>query len=202
MFSAADWNSETPLPKVTCTSHDCERDLHSFLRTRPQGRSYRSKQCRSCEAELIDWQRLDRHDLSDVSHTVASLERELIRHHYWHKTFDETAINHAKRKGLEELRPAAKHRLSQSVRGPQSDLFRDGSQTPPSGNVIYYAQHATATCCRKCIEAWHGIGREQPLTNDELGYMTELVMYYIRKRLPSLPLKGVYVPRRQSRKHN
>ena len=32
MSSTASWNEEKPLEKVTCTSYDCERDLHSFLR--------------------------------------------------------------------------------------------------------------------------------------------------------------------------
>ena len=31
MSSTASWNEEKPLEKVTCTSYDCERDLHSFL---------------------------------------------------------------------------------------------------------------------------------------------------------------------------
>ena len=56
-------------------------------------------------------------------------------------------------------------------------------QTPFSGNVIYYAQHATATCCRKCIEAWHGIGRECHLTEEEIAYFAELMMHYIETRL-------------------
>ena len=35
MSSTASWNEEKPLEKVTCTSSDCERDLHSFLRSIP-----------------------------------------------------------------------------------------------------------------------------------------------------------------------
>jgi hypothetical protein len=193
MASMENWNNEKPLAKVTCTSHDCEKDLHSFLRIRPGEQSYRSEECRACGAELIDWQRLDRHDLSDVENTVASLERELIRHQYWHQSIDEKALNHAMRKGLSGLQEAAEHRLRKYVGPPRAELFRDGFQTPLSGNAIYYAQHATATCCRKCIEAWHGIDRERSLTDQELGYMTKLVMHYIKKRMPDLPLEGTKV---------
>ena len=78
---------------------------------------------------------------------------------------------------------------------PRSKLPLDGRQTGFSGNTILYAQHATATCCRKCIEAWHGIERENPLTDEEIGYMTELVMYYIQKRMPNLAQHGVKVPK-------
>ena len=185
-----DWNTEELLAKVTCSSYDCERDLHSFRRRRPRGQSYRSEQCVACGAQLVDWQRLDQHDLKDVENTFRSLEREMIRHHFWHKPFDTKALNHAKGKGTSGLREAAEHRLRKYVGLPSSQLFRDGMQTPRSGNVIYYAQHATATCCRKCIEAWHGIDREIPLMDEEIGYMRELIMKYIQKRLPELPRVG------------
>ena len=188
MSSTASWNEEKPLEKVTCTSSDCERDLHSFLRKYPRGKCYRNGKCRECGADLIDWNRLDQRDLSDVENTVASLERELIRHHYWHKAIDEKAVNKAMAKGMKGLREEAEDRLHKSVGPPSSKIFRDGTQTPKDGNAIYYAQHATATCCRKCIEAWHGIDREHPLTNDEIGYMTGLVMHYIGKKSQELIL--------------
>ena len=197
MSSTASWNVETPLEKVTCTSSDCERDLHSFLRRYPRGQSYRNGKCRDCGIDLIDWHRLDQLDLSDVGNTVACLERELIRHRYWHTSLDGKAVSHAMNKGLDGLRDAAEHRLRKYVGPPRSKLFRDGMQTPKRGNAIYYAQHATATCCRKCIEAWHGIPREQALTNDQIGYMTQLLMHYVDKRMPELTPNGQKVPRRR-----
>ena len=55
-----------------------------------------------------------------------------------------------------------------------------------SGNAIFYAQHATATCCRRCAEYWHGIRRGRKLTEREVGYLTELVMVFVRERVPWL----------------
>ena len=161
------------------------RNLHSFLRWKPRGESYRSNGCRACGVELIDWERLDRRDLHNIEYTVASLQRELIRNEYWNKPLDGKALRHAARKGLRALRKDAAHRLTKYVGRPRSELSRDGMQTPFSGNVIYYAQHATATCCRKCIEAWHGIGRERRLAEGDIKYFTELLMYYIEMRLES-----------------
>ena len=185
-----EWNKEQPLGKVTCSSHDCARDLHSFRRKRPGSESYRNEQCVACGARLIDWGRLDQHNLRDVENTFESLRLEMIRHHYWHKPIDDKALNHAQGKGFVGLREAAEHRLRKSVGLPSSQLFRDGTQTPTSDNVIYYAQHATATCCRKCMEAWHAIDRETLLGDQEIGYFTELVMRYIQERLPELPSIG------------
>ena len=183
-------DNERPLAKVTCSSYDCERDLHCFRRRRPGKQSYRSEVCVACGAQLVEWQRLDNNDLNDVENTFKSLERELIRHHFWHNTFDERALKHAEGQGFVGLRQRAENRLRSSLRKPSSENSWDGRQTPLEGNVIYYAQHATATCCRKCAEIWHGFDREKQLTDDEFEYMSELVMRYIYKRLPDLPLVG------------
>jgi hypothetical protein len=37
----------------------------------------------------------------------------------------------------------------------QSD--KDGKQTPTKGHPVFIAQHATACCCRGCLEKWHKI---------------------------------------------
>ena len=47
----------------------------------------------------------------------------------------------------------------------------DGRQTPLAGHPIFVAQHATATCCRKCLRRWHGIARLRELTPAEIEYI-------------------------------
>ncbi len=37
-----------------------------------------------------------------------------------------------------------------------ANLPNDGKQTPFRNHPVFLAQHATATCCRGCIEKWHG----------------------------------------------
>ena len=32
----------------------------------------------------------------------------------------------------------------------------DGKQTPMGNHPVFVAQHATGTCCRGCLEKWHG----------------------------------------------
>jgi hypothetical protein len=36
---------------------------------------------------------------------------------------------------------------------------KDGKQTAYRGHPVFVAQHATTTCCRTCLERWHGIPR-------------------------------------------
>lgn len=143
-------------------------------------------QCRSCGAKLVDWKRIHRRELSDARFTFEALQYEMIRHHYWHVPIDQRAENHARRKGRIRLKEAIRKRILQSV-GPAMHA-RDGRQTPleGSGNVIYYAQHAVACCCRTCMEYWHGIPKGVALTEGQVGYFSELVMMYVDARMPYL----------------
>ena len=195
----SDWLEEKPLAQVGCRDHDCEKDLHTFLRdlrkSENRNQSYRSEKCTVCGSDIIDWHRLDRHDLSDVQYTIKALEYEYVRHRYWDAKIDEKAMNHALRKGLSGLRMATEQRLLKSIARPRKENPWDGRGTPKRGNVIYYAQHATATCCRPCIEAWHGIDRNRSLTELEQKNMTQLIMLYIHKKMPDLPEYGQYMPR-------
>src|SRR5215211_2843745 len=40
----------------------------------------------------------------------------------------------------------------------------DGQQTPMRGHPAFVAQHATATCCRSCLQKWHGISKGAALS--------------------------------------
>jgi len=152
--------------------------------------------CRSCGADLIDWSRVRRRDLSDVEFTFESLKREWIRHHFWHVSIDEQAERHARRKGKNGLWSAVEKRLNRSVGVAQP--FRDGQQTPWKGNIIYYAQHALACCCRTCMEYWHGIPKGVELSPEQLDYFGKLVKLFIEERMPRLQAEGERIPRRGS----
>ena len=47
----------------------------------------------------------------------------------------------------------------------------DGKQTPLRGHPVFVAQHATACCCRGCLEKWHRIPSGRTLTPDEQAYI-------------------------------
>ena len=102
---------------------------------------------------------------------------------------------HAKRKGRRGLRERLRNHLATAI-GP-AHPWHDGFQTPMADeapNAIAYGQHATATCCRRCLEYWHGIPQGQPLADGELDYLTELVCLYIEDRVPGLTDDGEHIP--------
>jgi hypothetical protein len=189
--------AKTELPKlaISCTKSDCDDNLHCFRSTKKLRDQGLGGACRDCHAQLVDWPRVHERQLDDAEHTFRELRLEFIRHHFWHVDIDEHARNHALRKGRTELLGSAVNRIAKSV--AVANPYRDGQQTPFTGNVIYYAQHATASCCRTCIEYWHGIEKGRALTADEQEYLVQLVSLYIGDRLPDLPDGPTKVPRRR-----
>jgi hypothetical protein len=49
--------------------------------------------------------------------------------------------------------------------------------------VVPKAQHATSTCCRKCMYRWHGIPRYRELTEEERSYVIRLILRWVRKEI-------------------
>jgi hypothetical protein len=58
----------------------------------------------------------------------------------------------------------------------------DGRQTPMRGHPIFIAQHATATCCRGCLEKWHRIPCGRELTDEEIDYVVAVLSKWLAKQ--------------------
>ena len=63
------------------------------------------------------------------------------------------------------------------------DTKKDGKQTPMKGHPVFIAQHATATCCRGCIEKWYHIPKERQLTDKEIDLIVNILMKWINKEM-------------------
>ena len=57
----------------------------------------------------------------------------------------------------------------------------DGKQTPMKGHPVFIAQHATGTCCRRCLEKWYHISKNKNMTNDDIKYVVDIIMSWIEK---------------------
>ncbi|MDD5020213.1 MAG: DUF4186 domain-containing protein [Candidatus Omnitrophica bacterium] len=82
-------------------------------------------------------------------------------------------------KGMQAVREHAR----QFVAGRLSAAFpdNDGKQTPYKGHPVFIAQHATATCCRGCLEKWHQIPKGKPLDETEQDFIVGLIMAWIER---------------------
>lgn len=58
----------------------------------------------------------------------------------------------------------------------------DGKQTPMKGHPVFIAQHATATCCRGCLEKWHKIAQGKQLSDRQQEYIVKVIMTWIEQK--------------------
>jgi|SRR5579863_6583046 len=177
----------------SCSTTACTDGLHYFGGKRGEGDKPQGT-CHDCGERLINFTRTQGRNIDDVEYTVESLKKEWIRHKYWHhQNIAIRAVNRARRKGLTGTEVAANRILRQKV--GVAFPYRDGFQVPyESSDIVYYAQHATAACCRKCIEYWHGVPPGREMTSEEIAYLVKLVMTYVHYKLPDLTETGEDVP--------
>ncbi|MEA2363992.1 MAG: hypothetical protein QOD71_3137 [Thermoleophilaceae bacterium] len=84
-------------------------------------------------------------------------------------------------RGKEAIREHAGDLIAQRV-APAAPR-KDGKQTPYRGHPVFVAQHATATCCRTCLERWHGLPKGRELTGEEQGYVVDVICRWIDREL-------------------
>lgn len=171
---------------ITCKSTRCEENLHSFHLNKTELKQYLGNRlCKNCAADLIDWSRIRKRDLNDNQFTIDSLNKELFRHVFWNNDIDQNAIIKAQKFTYSQLKEKAKKNIKQKI--GKAVNYHDGFQTTKTGDEItHYAQHATGTCCRECLEYWHGIKKGTNLTDQELEFCAAMAMLYIEKRVPNI----------------
>jgi hypothetical protein len=84
-------------------------------------------------------------------------------------------------RGMEVIREHAAELLARRV--APAEPAKDGKQTPYRGHPVFVAQHATATCCRTCLQRWHGIPKGRELTADEQAYAVDVICRWIESGL-------------------
>jgi predicted Fe-S protein YdhL (DUF1289 family) len=66
-------------------------------------------------------------------------------------------------------------------------IANDGKQTPMRGHPVFVAQHATACCCRGCLEKWHGIPARRELTDAERAHVVAVLERWLKEQGGALP---------------
>jgi hypothetical protein len=60
----------------------------------------------------------------------------------------------------------------------------DGKQTPMRNHPVFVAQHATATCCRGCLQKWHGIAKGHALDAKEMEHVLAVIRRWLAMQAP------------------
>ena len=96
-------------------------------------------------------------------------------------------LEYIKEKGMDKIYSHACDFIRDRV--APKDPVNDGKQTPMRGHPVFIAQHATATCCRNCIEKWHKIPKGRELTQQEQEYLVSVIMEWIKRQMNSYIIK-------------
>jgi hypothetical protein len=96
-----------------------------------------------------------------------------------------TELEYLRARGLDDVLKHARRFVQERLAPALPD--EDGRQTPYRGHPAFIAQHATATCCRGCLEIWHSIPKGRALGDADVGYIVELIAAWLRReaRLPA-----------------
>ena len=109
-----------------------------------------------------------------IDSTLRRLSRQSFRARF-HLRGREAAM--VELRGIQAVRRHAEELLAPAA------PYKDGKQTPYRGHPVFLAQHATATCCRTCLERWHGIPKGRELTSEEQAYAVDVICRWIETDL-------------------
>jgi hypothetical protein len=109
---------------------------------------------------------------------LAALAKSKFRSSFKLKEKD---ITYIKEKGIEAIRKHAEDFIEKRL--APKDISSDGKQTPMKGHPVFIAEHATATCCRKCLCKWHKIKPNTWLNSKEQKYIVDVIMTWINKEI-------------------
>ena len=113
----------------------------------------------------------------DYEKTLEKLKTSPFRAKFRLKDKD---FEYIRQKGVDKIREHAYDFVTSRLAPAQPT--NDGKQTPMRGHPVFVAQHATATCCRGCLEKWYKIPQNRPLTPGEIDFVVDLIMSWIEKQ--------------------
>jgi len=108
--------------------------------------------------------------MRDSDELFAALARSAFRSKFHLQGKD---LDYLRNKGLAIVIEHARDFIGKRLADAQPK--NDGKQTPFRGHPVFVAQHATACCCRGCLEKWHGINQGVALTAEQENYIVSVL---------------------------
>jgi hypothetical protein len=118
--------------------------------------------------------------MKDLDKLFAALAQSTFRNSFQLRDKD---LAYLHQKGLSAVLDHAEDFISKRL--APAIINNDGKQTPMRGHPVFVAQHATACCCRGCLDQWHQIPQGRELTLAEQAYIVVVLEKWLRIRLES-----------------
>ena len=113
-----------------------------------------------------------------INRVLESLSKSKFRSSFYLKTKDKEYV---REKGIETIEKHARDFIEKRL--APKEIKNDGKQTPMRGHPVFIAQHATACCCRDCLNKWHKIPKNIELSNEQKDYIVEVIMTWIKRQM-------------------
>jgi len=113
-------------------------------------------------------------DMRDPDELFEALKRSTFRSRFRLRGREAAYLQ---QKGMDTILAHARDFIEQRL--APAEPANDGKQTPMRNHPVFIAQHATATCCRGCIEKWHGIPKGRTLSDREIQYVVAVIRRWL-----------------------
>lgn len=84
-------------------------------------------------------------------------------------------------KGMPKIREHAEAFIAERL--APAYIENDGKQTPTKNHPVFKAQHATACCCRGCLNKWYRVPKNTELTDVQQQKIVNLLMAWIERQM-------------------
>jgi hypothetical protein len=115
--------------------------------------------------------------MRELDELFEALERSELRRRF-RLGSKETA--YLREKGLDTILAHARDFVEKRL--APAEPANDGRQTPMRNHPVFIAQHATATCCRGCLEKWHQIPKGRALSDREVLYVVAVIERWLMRQ--------------------
>jgi hypothetical protein len=116
--------------------------------------------------------------MGDFDKLFKKLSRSKFRSSFKLKPTD---IGYVNERGMATIEQHARDFISKRL--APAEPKNDGKQTPTKGHPVFIAQHATGTCCRKCLQKWHNISQNKLLSGSDVNYIVLVLIAWIKNQV-------------------
>ena len=109
-----------------------------------------------------------------IDEALDRLERSKFRAGFY---LTRKELAYLQEKGPDVIRRHAEDFVRQKL--APAEPLNDGKQTPMRGHPAFKAMHATACCCRGCLNKWYKVPLHRELTETERERIVDLLMAWI-----------------------
>lgn len=116
--------------------------------------------------------------MQTVEEALDKLEKSNFRSRFH---LDEKDFEYIDKKGMDKIRSHAVDFIASRL--APANIPNDGKQTPMKGHPVFKAQHATACCCRGCLNKWYRVKKNTELSKIQQEKIVGLIMGWIEREL-------------------